>query len=214
MTMHNRGYKHLLAAFVIAAFGVILCATSTAPKAAAQTHSASSPIVPIVTRLATSLDSKKKKSGDEVELRTTTPVRLPDETTVPTGAKIIGHVTDAKAKSKGDGESSLGIAFDKIEVSRGKTVAIEGVIHAVGPNANEQPGQSVDYGNSLNMATQHPGGVSSGTPPVMLVTEHSLGVTGIKNLSLTSNGTLHSDESAVKLGSDAQVLIVAKLASK
>ena len=117
MTIHNRGYKHLLAGFVVAVLGVILCASWTAPQAAAQTHSGSSTstIVPIVTRLGTSLDSKKKKSGDEVELRTTTSVRLPDETTVPSGAKIFGHVTDAKARSKGDSESSLGIAFDKIE---------------------------------------------------------------------------------------------------
>jgi hypothetical protein len=208
----NRGYKHLLAGFVAAILGVILCANWTVPQAAAQRPSASSPAVPIVTRLATSLDSKKKKSGDVVELRTTAAVRLPDETTVPSGAKIFGHVTEAKAKSKGDTESSLGIAFDKIEVSRGKTVAIEGVIHAVGPNASEQRSNGVDYGNSMNQATQHTVG-GSDVPPVLLITEHSLGVMGLKNLSLSSNGTLHSDENAVKLGSDAQVLIVAKMAA-
>jgi hypothetical protein len=213
MTMRNRGYKHLLAGFVIAAFGVILCANWTAPRAAAQQQSASSPIVPILARLATPLDSKKKKAGDVVELRTTAAVRLPDETMVPSGAKIVGHVTDAKARSKGDSESSLGIAFDKIEVSRGKSVGITGVIRAVGPNANEQASGGVDYGNSLNMATQRPGGVSGAAPSVMLITEHSVGVTGLKNLSLSSNGTLHSDEKMVKLDNDAQVLIVAKTAA-
>jgi hypothetical protein len=208
----NRGYKHLLAGFVVVICGFVLCAGWAAPQAAAQQQSASGPIVPILTRLATPLDSKKKKSGDEVELRTTAAASLPDGTAVPSGAKIIGHVTDAKAKGKGDAESSLGIAFDKIEI-KGKTVAITGVIRAVGPNASEQPEERVDYGPSMNSDMRNMSTAASGVPPVLLITEHSLGVTGIKTLSLSSNGTLHSDESAVKLGSNAQVLIVAKVAA-
>ena len=69
----------------------------------------------------------------------------------------------------------------------------------------------MDYGNSMKMATQHTVG-GSDVPPVLLITEHSLGVTGIRNLTLSSDGTLHSDQDAVKLGFDAQVLIVAKVA--
>ena len=45
-------------------------------------------------------------------------LRLKDGTTIPLGSKVTGHVTEAKARSKGDAQSALGIVFDKISSSR------------------------------------------------------------------------------------------------
>src|SRR5579863_7734291 len=49
--------------------------------------------------LAKTLDSKKLKEGDEVQAKLTGPITLPSGATVPRGAMVIGHVTEAKARS-------------------------------------------------------------------------------------------------------------------
>lgn len=183
----------------------------TSGAAFAQTATGgSSSQVPILTHLASTLDSSKRKAGDEIELKVAKNSQLPDGTKIAEHSKIIGHITEAKARSKGDSESSLGIVFDKIELKGGKTMGISGLIRAVGPTVNEQQG-GVDYGGSMNQATQHMGGGSSNSP-ASLVTEQSQGIQGIKDLKLSSDGALHSDGKAVKLDADSQILILAKVA--
>ena len=77
---------------------------------------------PILTHLASTLDSSKRKAGDEIELKVAKNSQLPDGTKIAEHSNIIGHVTEAKARSKGDSESSLGIVFDKIELKGDKTM--------------------------------------------------------------------------------------------
>jgi len=50
---------------------------------------------------------------------------------------VIGHVTESKARSKGDTESALAINFDKIIRTGGET-PIKSVIQAVAPNPNAE----------------------------------------------------------------------------
>ncbi len=67
----------------------------------------------ISVELAKSLDSKKLKEGDEVDAKLAADIQTGDAT-IPRGTKLIGHVTEAKARSKGDSESTLGIVFDRM----------------------------------------------------------------------------------------------------
>jgi len=159
--------------------------------------------------LAASLDSKKKKSGEEVVVKTIGDVHLSDGTVIPRGAKVIGHVTEAKARSGGDSESSLGIAFDKVELKDGKTLTIAGVIRAVGPPNESQGGGGVDYG-SLNQVAQH---AQSGTNwgATQGLNGESVGVQGIKGLELSSDGVLKSGDKTVKLDSGSQIILKAQL---
>src|SRR5690242_15749090 len=60
------------------------------------------------------IDSKKLKDGDTVICQTAAPLST-SVGIIPSGSKVVGHVTQAKARSKGDPESTLGLAFDKIE---------------------------------------------------------------------------------------------------
>ena len=57
------------------------------------------------------LDSSKLKQGDIVEFKTAGAFVLPDGRRVPEGAKVTGHVTEAKARSKGDSQSDLADCF-------------------------------------------------------------------------------------------------------
>jgi hypothetical protein len=81
--------------------------------------------------LGTSVDSKKAKPGDEVTARTTEAVKAQGKTVVPKGAKLVGHVTRASARGRGDAESALGIAFDKAILKNGQEVALNGSIQAL-----------------------------------------------------------------------------------
>jgi len=158
--------------------------------------------------LAASLDSKKKKAGEEVVVKTIGDMHLPDGTVIPRGTKVIGHVTEAKARSGGDPESALGIVFDKVEL-KDKTLAITAVIRAVGPPHETQGGGGVDYG-SLNQAVQH---TSAGTNwgATQGLNGDSVGVQGIKGLELSSDGVLKSGDKAVKLDNGSQIILKAQL---
>ncbi len=162
-----------------------------------------------------SLDSKNKKPGDQVEFKTVEIVHLPDGRQILAGTKVLGHVTQSKARSKGDTESSLGIEFDRVALGHNEDVAIKGVVRAVGPNpAPDAGGGGVDYGNSINRNLQHSGAGSAGTSStVAILTEQSEGVVGIKNMQLGSDGVLTADGKSVKLESGSQVIIRATTGS-
>jgi len=134
---------------------------------------------------------------------------------LPAGTNVIGHVTQAKARSKGDSESSLGIAFDKIELPGGKDMPIKGALQAVGPNpsAGSGPDTGAAGGNSLNVGN---GSTAAAGPSLGLqagqqgggkiLNPKSTGVVGIKNLQL-DNSVLTSTGKEVKLDQGSQMMI-------
>src|SRR6266436_6457549 len=61
--------------------------------------------------LSSPIDSKKCKPGDAVNAHTTEAVKSEGKTVIPKGAKLVGHVTQASARAKGESESALGIVF-------------------------------------------------------------------------------------------------------
>lgn len=94
----------------------ILAAVTVVPCAAARAQSERASLpngAALNVELNTSIDSKKAKIGDKVEARTTEALKNGSETVIPRGTKLIGHITAATARSKGDGDSSLAILFDQ-----------------------------------------------------------------------------------------------------
>ena len=180
--------------------------TATASQGAAPGSQAMTRIL-IPAPLGSSLDSKKLKTGDEVILKTSANLSLQDGSTIPRGTKVVGHVTEAKARSKGDAASSLAIAFDKLDLPGGKTMVISGVIQAVGPNPSDAVpgGGGVGY-TDVAEATYSPS-VSVAARSVPLLNNQSVGVVGIKNLQLAADGVLTSDSKSVKLDSGMQMLL-------
>jgi hypothetical protein len=86
--------------------------------------------------LVTALDSKKIKSGDQVVARTTENVKAQGKTVLPKGTKLIGHVTQASARAKGDSESALGIAFDRAVLKSGQEIPLNMNIQALASGAS------------------------------------------------------------------------------
>jgi len=206
-----------------AVFGCMLLATSflcldknataqQASVAASRTAAQKGMSAEIPLQLAKSMDSKKLKAGDEVDGKTATILHLSDGTLVSRGTKVVGHVTQAKARSSGDAESALGIVFDKISLPNGMELAITSVIQAVAPNPNAgvDTGGSIS-GGGLNEMTEKSTMSQSAQPSAPLLNDRSVGVLGIKNLRLGADGVLSSDQKAVKLDSGTQILVQARI---
>ena len=81
--------------------------------------------------LTKSIDAKKAKQGDEVTAKLTQDVKANGKLVLHKGSKLVGHVTEAQAKTKDSGESKLGIAFDKAVLKGGEEMAFTGTIQAL-----------------------------------------------------------------------------------
>ncbi len=102
--------------------------------------------------LAKSLDCKKAKPGDEVTAKLTQDVKQDGNVVVHKGSKLIGHVTEAQAKTKDNAESKLGIVFDKAVLKGGQEVAFNGTVQALAPPVR----------GSLSAASADAGGLDAG----------------------------------------------------
>jgi hypothetical protein len=192
----------------IAVIAVICLSLSSKAHADQKTASISIPAF-----LDSTLDSKKRAAGDEVDAKAAAPLELSNGIVIPRGAKIVGHVIASKARSKGDSESSLNIVFEKVTLADGTVLNIKGYIQAVAPNPEiGESGGGVDYGNSLNRTLQHagPGETSHNATPVL--NPQSVGVEGIKDLALDGAGVLTSPGKTVKLEHGSQMVLRAEMA--
>lgn len=207
--------KRLISCVVFVIVAMVMCAgQDSAPAASANNAAVGRPqgIIPVT--LTKSLDSKKMKEGDEVTAKTVASMHSPVGGDLPAGSKVIGHVTQSKARSKGDSESSLGIMFDKIDMPGGKSMDIKGVLQAVGPAPDTGPdtgssmgGSNMNAGNGSTAAASSGMGMQ-GQKAAKMLDPHASGVVGMKNMQLDSgNSVLTSTGKEVKLDNGAQMLI-------
>lgn len=203
---------------------LILCAASmwvgqsAAPPSSPQTASpdgqrVTHAVLPV--RLSKSIDSKKAKQGDPILGKTAAAARRSDGTAIPSGTKVVGHVTEAKARSKGDTESLLGIVFDKIEMPGGKELEIKGTLQAIAPapvvetgaaGSGTLPQQGLDAGSTAPIAAQAAdSGSKSGSTPTL--NGQSRGVVGFRNLELRLDSVLASRGKEIKLESGTQMML-------
>ncbi len=99
--------------------------------------------------LTKSIDAKKAKPGDQVTAKLTQDVKANGKVVLHKGSKLVGHVTQAQAKSKENAESKLGVVFDKAVLKDGQEVAFNGVIQALAPPAQGTLSASGDETGNL-----------------------------------------------------------------
>jgi hypothetical protein len=167
--------------------------------------------------LEKSLDSKKAKDGDPVVCQTSKAFHDSSGRFMPSGTKIMGHVTQAQARSKGDAQSSLALVFDKIELSKGNDVPIKGVLQAVGPGFTGGPdtGPATEPGlhGGAALATQgQTMGKEGGTHASAAgpLSGDSKGAVGVKGLDMGDNSVLTSTGKEVKLDAGTQMVVRAE----
>ncbi len=118
----------------------------------------------IAATLVKPVDAKKAKQGDEVTAKSAQNVVSNGSVVIPRGTKLVGHVTDAKPKDKGESQSSIGIAFDKAVLKNGQEMPLQATIRAI--SAAERSNTSSDLGppGTDNSAIRSPD-MSGNAPP-------------------------------------------------
>jgi hypothetical protein len=104
------------------------------------------------------VDARKNKAGDEVVAKTTQDVQSNGQVVVPKGCKLIGHVTEAKAKGNGEAQSTMGIAFDRAILKDGREVPMTASIQAL---ASAQQSASAAMSDDSMMADEAASGMAS-----------------------------------------------------
>lgn len=108
--------------------------TSNAASASAQTGQSSANLssgTAFNATLSKRIDTRKNKPGDPVTAKTTQATKSNGEVVIPKGSKLVGHVTETKARAKGESESALGIVFDKAVLKNGQEIPLNVAIQAL-----------------------------------------------------------------------------------
>jgi hypothetical protein len=81
--------------------------------------------------LSQPVDAKKNKPGDAVTAKTTSATKSNGNVVIPKGTKLVGHISEAKARAKGESESAVGIVFDKAVLKNGQEIPLNVALQAV-----------------------------------------------------------------------------------
>lgn len=129
--------------------------SSTSAGATAQNGQANAGLTSGTTfnaELSSPVDSRKCKPGDALNAKTTEAVKAEGKTVIPKGSKLVGHVTQASARAKGEAESSLAIVFDKAILKHGEEIPLNVAIQALasGQSSASAPGDQMDTMGGLS----------------------------------------------------------------
>jgi hypothetical protein len=111
-------------------------------QAASTARVAPGSVIPV--QLTKTIDAKKAKIGDPIEAKVTMDLKTTSgDVVLPKDTKVMGHITEAQARSKIQKESQVGIAFDRAELKGGEVslpMSIQAVIAPPSNNANNGGG--------------------------------------------------------------------------
>jgi hypothetical protein len=132
-------------------------------------------VIPVL--LTKGIDAKKAKTGDEVIAKVTQDMKTSGgDVLVPKDTKVIGHVTEAQARSKEQKESQVGLSFDRAVMKNGNEMqlpmSIQAVIGQENNNANASGGNdqppsapAASAGGGMAGGSGRASGMGAATPP-------------------------------------------------
>jgi hypothetical protein len=85
----------------------------------------------IVAEFTQSLNAKKLKAGDKVKAAVAQDVVSHGKIVIPAESRLIGHVTEACRRTQSNGESRVGIVFDRILLKYDRQLDFQGVIRSL-----------------------------------------------------------------------------------
>lgn len=89
----------------------------------------------IYAKFETSINTKKAKVGDELKAKIIRDLRLKD-LDIPKGSILAGAVTAMQSRKDGNGDSSLSVKFDRVELKSGAVLPVQGLIVSIGEVSN------------------------------------------------------------------------------
>jgi hypothetical protein len=152
--------------------------------------------------LSSPIDSKKCKPGDPVNAHSTEAVKSEGKTVIPKGSKLVGHVTQASARGKGESESSLGIVFDKAILKNGQEIPLNAGIQAIASAESNALAAGSDMDTMGGMGASAAGsGVAGGRGALGGVASSAGGAVGTvtntaANVGGTAGGAVNSTANA------------------
>lgn len=131
--------------------------------------------------LSKPVDARKNKPGDEVTAKVDqnvkTTVSGTSQVVIPKGSRLVGHVTEARAREKaqrskdkeksgsasasGRSDSALGIAFDKAILKNGQEIPLHAVIQAVAASQQQLNASTVPAGMTDSTSAADAGGATA-----------------------------------------------------
>jgi len=102
------------------------------------------------------IDARKNKPGDEVVAKTTQTTTSSEGVAIPKGSKIIGHVTEAKAKQKGESQSAVGVVFDRAVLKNGQQIPMNASIQAISANTSASAFDDQPLSSGAGRAGENP----------------------------------------------------------
>jgi hypothetical protein len=159
------GVKYL-SVVSMAIFSLTLQAQTGAVGGATQAAQAGRPMAAaaVSAELTKRIDTKNAKQGDEVDARVTDTAKLPDGTELPRGTKLVGKVTDVKAKSKEDKSAHLAFNLDHAVLKDGKQVPVVVMVTSVTGPAQSSAGAAMMPGGGAAPSGGTSGSMGSSAP--------------------------------------------------
>jgi hypothetical protein len=136
-----------------------IAAAQASPSNAITPAIAVKPGTALVAELAKSIDAKKAKAGDQVKARIVQDLLAGGRIIIRRGAKLIGHITEARANGQDQPKSVLGIVFDRVTLPAGEEMNFDAVLEALAP-----PVEKPDVLST--MSSSYGGGDAGGAQPV------------------------------------------------
>jgi hypothetical protein len=140
--------------------------------------------------LGSPVDSKKSKPGDAVTARTAESVKSEGKTILPKGTKLVGHVTQASARAKGDTESALAISFDRAIFKNGQQVPLNVAIQAMASAQTAASAAGSDLDAAGGAGAYASGSGSSGRGAMGGLVSTAGGATGSVTNTVAGTGNL------------------------
>jgi co-chaperonin GroES (HSP10) len=115
---------------------------------------------PVNGELATKLDAKSAKVGDQVVVKTIESVKTASGVVIPKGSRLVGSVTEVQAHGAESADSHVGIRFDRVELKGGQTLAIQSEIRSLSLPVSAATAGSM--GNDASLGPMGGGGGAMG----------------------------------------------------
>jgi hypothetical protein len=170
------------------------------------------PAVAVSAELTKRINTKNAKQGDDVQARVTDAAKLPDGTELPRGTKLIGKVTDVKAKSKEDKSAHLAFNIDHAVLKDGTELPVAVIVMSVtGPSQGaSQAAIPSGGGAGAGASGGAPGSSgSSGSVGSSTASTPSAPVMSDTAQSSTGGGVLKSTQDRVPVGNMPGVILSA-----
>ncbi len=135
------------------------------------------------------VDVRKNKPGDEVIAKTMQDVKSNGHVVLPKGSKIVGRVTQAQARAKGQEESQLGMSFDHAILKDGTQMPVAFTIQAI--SRSEATAAAAAADTDSMMAGGNAGGMTSAAGSGGMQSRGGLG-----GLTSTAGGVVNTAGSA------------------